>query len=433
MSVDVVAITVCVLLIVLLLSGLNIFVCLGFAGALGIFLIRGWVGLGAVPSLMFSQIDSFTLVAVPLFILMGNAIFHTGIGKDLFEALSKWTNRVPGGLAVASIFACAAFGAMCGVSIVGVVTIGVIAVPEMLNRGYDKKLAAGSITASGALAMLIPPSVLFILYGALANVSVGALFIGGIVPGVVMAVMMAIYVIVMVIRNPKLAPFSGPVSWGDRFRSLKRVWPSLILIFSVLGTIYLGVCTPTESGAIGTVGALLIGLIVYRSMKWETFKMVIKATVKTTSVVMIIVACALVFGRFLDLVHIPEQLASFCANVQASPLVSFGLIMLVMIILGMFIDGASMVIILTPILLPTVLALGFDPLWFGIMMVININIAVISPPVGLNLYALKSITPNIEMGEIISGTLPYIGIEIGALLLFMFWPEAIIWLPSLMR
>ena len=420
-------------LLVLIFLGCPIFVSLGMSGAIGILLMRGWAGISQAPLAMFGQLESFTLVAVPLFILMGEALFHTGIGGDLYGALSKWLRGLPGGLAVASIYACAIFGAMCGVSIAGVATIGVMAVPEMRKRGYETSFAAGSVTAAGALAMLIPPSLLFILYGELARESVGKLFIGGIIPGIILATMMSIYVIVRVIRNPSLAPKEmGGVTWREKFGSLTKVWPAVVLIALVLGTIYTGVCTPTESAAIGSAGAFIIAAVVYRAINVKSTREILRATLRTTGAICAILACAMIFSQFLNLVRIPDAIAAWAVSMEIPRYGVVIILMLFLILLGMFIDGASMVIVTTPIVLPAILALGFDSLWYGVVLLINLEMAVITPPVGLNLYTMKSVLPELDIGDIIRGTMPYVAIEVLCLLIFIFFPKLTLWLPSTM-
>ena len=424
---------VIVIVLALIFLGCPIFLSLGVSGVIGILITRGIVGLAQSPAMMFAQLDNFVLVAAPLYILMGEVLFITGIGRDLYEAFSRWLHWLPGGLAVASIFACAVFGAMSGVSIVAVAVIGVMAVPEMLKRGYDPSVAVGSVTAAGALAMLIPPSLLFILYGAEAHVSVARLFIGGIIPGIVLAIMMSIYVVIRVILKPDLAPrIAERITWKARFGSLSRVWPAVVLIVLVLGTIYTGVCTPTESAGIGAAGSYIIAAAVYRAVNWKTLRATLTATMRITGMICIIVACAMAFGQFLNTVRIPEILAEFCVGVPWPRVWVLMLLMFFLIILGMFIDGASMVIVTTPILLPAIIALGYDPLWYGIILVLNLEMAVITPPVGLNLYTMKSITEDIDMGQIIRGILPYVGIEFACLLIFIFSPQLTLWLPGLM-
>ncbi len=424
---------VMVLLFLLMGLGSPIFVSLGLSGLFGIYLITGIRGLFQLPASIFAQLDSFTLVAIPLFILMGEIIFITGIGKDIYNAFSKWLNKVPGGLAIASIYSCALFGAMSGVSIAGVATIGTMAVPEMLKRGYDKGLSAGSIAAAGALAVLIPPSISFILYGAISGESVGKLFIGGIIPGIVLATMMAIYVYVKVLRNPSLAPReSGHITFREKLASLKRLWPVLLLVVIVLGTIYTGIATPTEAGAIGVFGAFFIALV-YGKLNWNTFLSSLGKATHVTVIILIILASAYTFSQFLNLIRLPEMVAMWLTGLHLHRMIIMLIIMGVLIVLGCLIDGASLIIVTTPILLPTVTALGFSPLWYGILLVLNVEIAVITPPVGLNLYTMKGIVGDqISLGEIIKGTAPFIIVDILALLLFMFWPELALWLPGKM-
>ncbi len=424
---------VVVLLFLLMGLGSPIFVSLGLSGLFGIYLITGIRGLFQLPASIFAQLDSFTLVAIPLFILMGEIIFITGIGKDIYNAFSKWLNKVPGGLAIASIYSCALFGAMSGVSIAGVATIGTMAIPEMLKRGYDKGLSAGSIAAAGALAVLIPPSISFILYGAISGESVGKLFIGGIIPGIVLATMMAIYVYVKVLRNPSLAPREpGHITFREKLASLKRLWPVLLLVVIVLGTIYTGIATPTEAGAIGVFGAFFIALV-YGKLSWNTFLSSLGKATHVTVIILIILASAYTFSQFLNLIRLPEMVAMWLTGLHLHRMIIMLIIMGVLIVLGCLIDGASLIIVTTPILLPTVTALGFSPLWYGILLVLNVEIAVITPPVGLNLYTMKGIVGDqISLGEIIKGTAPFIIVDILALLLFMFWPELALWLPGKM-
>lgn len=434
MNVNLIIALTFLILMVLILLRTPIFLALGFAGVIGIILCRGPIGLTQAPLSVVAQISNFTLVAIPLYILLGEILFTTGIGPDLFEAAHRWLYRVPGGLAVASIFAAAVFGAMCGVSIAGVAVIGVIAVPEMLKRKYEPSLAAGAVTASGALAMLIPPSLLFILYASVSKCSVGELFIGGIVPGVFLAVLMALHVMIRVKFNPGLAPVPEErFTWSDRLSILKRLWPPLLLIFLILGTIYTGFCTPTEAAAVGCSGAFLIALFAYRSLNWNTLKRIFSATTRTSGSILLILACAFIFSQFLLYTRVPDLVSEFCTSLPLPPFAIILIIMLLFVFMGMFIDAASITIVSTPIFLPAIVALGYDPLWFGILLVMNMEMAVITPPVGLNLYTMKSIIPQLSLEAILRGALPYVFIEFAALLPFVFYPEAALWLPRLMK
>ena len=422
------------LLLGLILIKCPIFISLGLAGFIGIYLCAGVTGLMQAPFSIMQQLHNFVLVAVPLYILMGEVLFITGIGEELFEVANKWFGNIPGGLAMASIFAAAIFGAMSGISIAGVAVIGVMAVPEMLKRKYNKSLAAGAVASSGALAMLIPPSLLFILYAAVSEVPVNKLFIGGIVPGLFLVIAMMSYVYVSVIRNPDLAPrMKEKVAWKERFFVLKRLWTALLLILAVLGTIYTGVCTATEAAAVGALGSFLIAIFIYKTLRWRSLRQILAATSRTTAAVLLIAACAFIFSQFIVYTRVPDLVAHFCLSLQWSPVWIVILIMVIFIIVGMFVDGGTLILVTTPIILPTIIALGYDPLWYGIVIVLKTEMAVIMPPIGLNLYTLKSIVPDLNMSEIMRGVLPYIALEFIVLLIFIFIPQLALWLPGQMK
>ena len=434
MSFNVITIITIIAFLVLLFIGTPVFASLGLAGVLGILLLRGPEGLLAIPSVMYDRLRSFTLVAVPLFILMGEVVSHSGMGAELYTLGSRWLNRLPGGLAMASIVACAVFGAMCGVSIAGAATIGAFAIPEMLNRQYDKRLATGSVAAAGALALLIPPSLGFILYGEVADESVGMLFIGGIIPGIVLASMMMAYVGIRVRVHPELAPpIREVVTWKLRFSSLARIWPALILIFAVLGTIYLGIATPTEAAAVGCLFSFFLAHFVYKSLNWQVIKRIYRSAILTTGMILLIFVCAFFFGYVLTLLMIPQWLVKFISAAGWSTWQVLAAIMGMLIVMGMFVDAVSVILISTPLLLPIIEFLGYSRLWFGIVMVITLEMAVITPPVGLNLYTIKGIAPeDIALTDIIRGALPFVAVEIACLAIFVACPSLALWLPRTM-
>jgi len=415
----------------LLALGVPIFASLGLAGTIGILLLKGPDGLQAIPTVMYDKMRSFVLVAVPLFILMGQVIFFSGMGGDLYTLGSRWLSRLPGGLAMGSVAACTIFGAMCGVSVAGAATIGSFAIPEMLQRGYDKRLATGSVAAAGALALLIPPSVGFIIYGEIADVSVGSLFIGGIVPGLVLALLMCLYIWLRAWMHPEVAPPSTEVvTWKLRLASLKRVWPGLVLIFAVLGTIYLGVATPTQAAAIGFFVSLLIARFYYKSLDWSAVVNVARSTMLTTGMILIIFASAMFFGYVLTLLKLPDYIVDFISAAGWPAWLTLAVIMGILIVLGCFVDAVSVITVSTPLLLPTIEMLGYSPLWFGIVMGITLEMAVITPPVGLNLYTIKGIAPpEVSLNDIIMGSLPFVGVEILCLVLFVAFPALALWLP----
>ncbi len=428
-----ITIIIIVLFFVFLAMGMPVFGALGISSVIGIYLLLGPRGLGAVPGVIYDRLNSFTLVAVPLFILMGEIIFVTDIGSDIFTAASLWLNRLTGGLAMASVVSAAIFGALCGVSIAGAATIGSFAIPEMLKRGYSKSMATGPVTAAGALALLIPPSLAFILYGEVADESVGKLFIGGIVPGITLAFMMIIYIGIVCKLNPKLAPkLTDVVTWKMRFRSLVRIWPSLVLIFLVLGGIYFGVCTPTEAAAVGCVGSFLINLH-RRTLNWTVIQGIFMKTILTSGMILFIFTSALLFGYVLTLLEAPQNLIMILEKAHLSHWMTLTFAIGVLILMGMFMDIVSVILISTPLLLPIILNLGYNSLWYGIIVGITCEMAVITPPVGLNLYIIKGVSPDyISLNDIIAGALPFVFVELACLIIFIAFPELCLWLPGKM-
>jgi len=429
-----IALIVIVLFLIFLFMGTPIYAALGLAGTIGILILRGPDGLQSIPTIMYDKLRSFILVSVPLFILMGEVIFRSGMGGELYTLGSRWMNRLPGGLGVASIFACTIFSAMCGVSVAGAATVGSFAIPEMTKRGYDKSLAAGSVAAAGALALLIPPSIGFIVYGEVADESVGMLFIGGIVPGLILSLMMVIYVITLAWFKPELAPMSKDnITWKSRIASLSKIWPALALIFAVLGSIYLGIATPTQSAAIGFSFSLILARFVYKKLNWSIFCDILRASMLTTGMIMLIFVCAMFFGYVLTLLKLPQYLTQFIVNSGWPPWLSISAVMALLFLLGMFVDAVSVIAISTPLLLPIVTMLGYSPLWFGIVMGITLQMAVCTPPVGLNLYVIKGVSPpEISLSDIIRGVSPFIIIQIICLVLFIVFPKLALWLPETM-
>ncbi|MDX9821978.1 MAG: TRAP transporter large permease subunit [Syntrophales bacterium] len=429
---NIIAVIVIASLILLLFMGVPIFAALGLSGVVGIFILKGPDGLQAIPTVMFDKLNSFVLVAVPLFIMMGQVIFFSGMGKDLYTLGSRWLSRLPGGLAMGSVAACTIFGAMCGVSVAGAATIGSFAIPEMLKRGYDKRLATGSVAAAGALALLIPPSVGFIIYGEIADVSVGMLFIGGIVPGLLLAFMMCLYIGILASLRPEVAPpVKETVTWKLRWMSLGQVWPGLLLIFAVLGTIYLGIATPTQAAAIGFVVSLFIAHFVYGSLNRRSFVTVARTTMLTTGMILIIFVCAMFFGYVLTLLKLPDHIMEFIGAAGWPSWLTLTVIMGMLIVLGCFVDAVSVITISAPLLLPTIELMGYSPLWFGIIMGVTLEMAVITPPVGLNLYTIKGIAPpEVSLNDVIFGAIPFVAVEIVGLALLVSFPSISLWLPT---
>ncbi len=424
---------VVIVMLILLAGGFPIFMALGISGVLGLYLSKGTALLGLAATSFFGQLNSFELIALPLFILMGQALTKTPIGEDLFETASKWLTWIPGGLAIASVGACTVFGAVSGVSIAGVAAIGSLAVPQMIGRGYDRGLAAGAVVTAGALAMLIPPSVPFIIYSAVSGESVAKLFIGGIVPGLVIATLLSVSIIVRVLLNPKLALRTSvtKATWRERLISLGRIWHAALLIALVLGSIYTGFATPTEASAVGAAGAFAIAGLVYRVLDPAKIMEILRDCLRVSASILLIIGCAKIFGDYLNMVRLPQHLTQFLLELHLPDIVVLFVIMALLIVLGMFVDAVSLIVVTTPILLPLITAMGFSSLWYGIVLVINLELAVVTPPVGLNLYTLRSVCPLLSIEEIIRSSIPFVMIEIVALVLFTLFPALSLWLPEL--
>jgi len=426
-------IVVLLVLIVLITVGAPIFLALGLSGLLGLYMARGSMAFFFAPSSLFGQLNAFELIALPLFILMGSFLGATPVGSSLFTAAVRWLNWLRGSLAISSVGASAMFGAVSGVSLAGVAAVGSIAVPQMLDRGYSRSLAAGSVVSAGALAMLIPPSVPFIIYGSVASVSVADLFIGGIVPGILLALALSVFIYVRVRLNPSEAPVSQErFTWKQRWSSLANIWHAALLVFAVLGSIYSGLATPSEAAGIGALGAFLIATIVFRSLSWAKFMEIVGTTARISGAILLIMGCAKIFGDYLNMVRVPQLLTGALISSGLPTWAILLAIMLLLILLGMIVDAVSLIVVTTPVLLPLITALGYDPLWFGIIMVLNLEIAVVTPPVGLNLYALRSVCPELRVEEIIRSALPFVIVQFLVLMLFVFVPSLSLWLPGLM-
>ncbi|NGM86143.1 TRAP transporter large permease subunit [Parapusillimonas sp. SGNA-6] len=417
---------------VLLFIGVPIFASLGVSSMLGMVLYGGLDGLNVIPSILHRGLASYSLICIPLFILMGEVMARTSIGGRLYTLFYLWMNRLPGSLAIASVGSSAVFGAMSGVSVAGAATIGRVAIPEMLKRNYDAGLAGGSVAAAGSLALLIPPSIGFVLYGEMADQSIGKLFTAAVLPGLLLTGLMMAYLFVLVRLRPSMAPAeAGQISWSQRFQALKEVWAPILLILLVLGTIYFGVATPTEASGLGAIGAFIVALL-YRELNWATTVEIFRATIVTSGMILLILIAALLFGYIMTRLMIPQMLITWVTELAQPAWVVLLMVLFFLLIIGMFLDIVSVILISTPILLPVILALGFSPIWFGVILVIMCEMAVITPPVGLNLYVIKGIAPQISLNDIIRGALPFVLVEALAVLILTVFPQIALWLPGFM-
>lgn len=427
--------TIFLLIVVLFFSLLflcvPIFAALGVASILGFVLHGGFSSLETIPDILHRGLVSYSLLAVPLFILMGEVMAKTTIGSRLFNMFSCWANRLPGGLGVASVASSAVFGAMSGVSVAGAATVGRFAIPEMLKRGYSPSLAGGTVAAAGALALLIPPSIGFVLYGEVAGQSVGKLFMAAVLPALLLTLMMMGYVILIAVFCPDKAPREvRRIGWRERWRALLDIWAALLIVLLVLGSIYFGIATPTEAAGIGAIGAFLVAGV-YRELSWAMVRDVLRSTAVTSAMILLILAAALMFGHVMTRLMIPQQIVMMVVGMDQPQWVVLGFILFFLLIVGMFLDIVSMIVITTPILLPVIMAMGIDPIWFGVVLILTCEMAVITPPIGLNLYVIKGISSNLSMAQIIKGALPFVFIELAAILLLIAFPQIALFLPGL--
>src|SRR6058998_2876840 len=410
--------------------GFEVSLSLGLVGVLGLLWLKGFtVGLGVVGSIAWSNATSFSFLAVPLFVFMSGILLHSGIGKGLYTAVARWVSFLPGGLAVASIFSCAIFAAISGSSVATAATIGLIAIPEMERRGYARPLIFGSLAAGGTLGILIPPSIPMIIYGVMTETSIGHLYAAGIVPGVVLALLFAGFVVGYAVLWPDAAPRVAEDRGGvlDKLRSIYEVAPVALLIVVVLGSMYAGIVTPTEAAAVGSLVSLLLAAA-FRRLTWRTLRDAFQATIRTTSMVMLIIIFASIFSHVIALIGAPKALFGLGLPRWAF----FAALFAVLLVIAYALEELSVMIIILPILFPLVTGLGFDPIWFGVIMVVWLEIGFITPPVGLNLFVIQGLMPGLSGRQITLGTTPFVVLMILLVVLLFLVPDLALWLPRQM-
>lgn len=420
-------------LVILLAIGIPIAFAMLAIAAVGIILTWGPQGLLVLFNTAYAEGTSYLLLAVPLFIFMANILKFSGLADKLYEVVYRWMGGLRGGLAMGTVVICAIFAAMAGISSVATISMGLIALPSMLQRKYDKVMAVGCINAGGALGILIPPSILMILYGNMAEVSIGRLFAGGMLPGILLAAIFVIYIGVRCFFQKDLGPaVTERYTWGDKFRSLKGVILPVSLVVLVLGVIYTGVATPTEAAGVGAGGAVLTAMI-HRQLTMARMWQALKDTLSLTVMVFWIIIGAVSFTTFLAYAGIQDMLQEAIVSMDINRWIILIAIQLVFFVLGMFLDPAGIILLTTPIFVPIINHLGFDPLWFGVLFIINMEMAYITPPFGFNLFILKSVVPpQVTMADIYRSVGPFVLLQALCLAMVMLWPEIATWLPSIM-
>ena len=422
----------CLLLGGLLLFGVPVAFSLAVAGAVGLFMVSGWDSLvGILETTTLSSVSAYEMVSIPMFILMAEFVILSGIANGLFEAASLWVGRVRGGLAMATALAGAGFGAISGSSTASAATLASTSLPAMLRQGYDPRLASGVVAISGTLAMLIPPSVALVLYGVIADISVGKLLIAGVIPGLIVtaAIMLTVYVIVLF--DPEAAPLAVAVPWRVKFASLKKLSPMLLLFGLITVCIYTGLSTPTEASAIGAIGALVLAV---RSGNFNgaAFMSACSRSAQTTCMILLIIVGAHIFGYFFTLTRTTYSIVNWVAAQPLDPFVILSIILFGYIILGCVMDQAAILILTVPVVLPVIKTLGFDPVWFGVIVVVTAELGMVTPPVGLNVFVVSK-TTGMPLGTVFRGIWPHVIAHILILILLTAVPGLVMWLPSHMQ
>ena len=419
-----------------ILCGVNVMVALGIVGMTGLYFLAGFTAASStLSSIFFTVTHSFHFSVVPMFLLMGYFAMRAGIGKDLFEAATRWLGRLPGGLAIAITGGAAAFGAASGSSVGTATLFTKLALPQMLERGYDKSLASASIAISGTLAVMIPPSALMVVYGILTDSSIGQLLLAGLIPGLVFTVLIALATMVTVLIKPELAPRSDVTyTWSEKFYSLRLVGPLVIVIVTIIGGLYIGVFTPTEAGAIGALVTLVMAIIRHRGFSGVRLTGVLLDTVQTTSMIFAIIICALVFSRFLAFSGLSQYISDVLTNADVNRWVIVAIIAGLYILLGMMMDAPALLAITLPVTYPIMIDLGFDPIWFGVFVVLLAELGAVTPPVGINCFVVKGAAGKlIELEDVFRGLLPYIIVCLIMLVLICVFPQMALYLPQTMR
>ncbi|MCL6477471.1 MAG: TRAP transporter large permease [Peptococcaceae bacterium] len=418
-------------LVILLFAGMNIgfaMLSVGFAGFAAA--VNLDAALGLLKSNPFNTTANFSLSVIPLFVMMGQFAYHSGLSTDLYKACYKWLGRMPGGLAIATIGACAGFSAICGSSTATAATMGTVCLPEMRKYKYANSLSTGSVAAGGTLGILIPPSVGFILYGITAEQSIGKLFAAGFLPGALLTLYYMATIVISVKRNPGLGSKGEHFTFREKLSAIKGIAGVMALFIIVIGGIFGGIFTPNEGAAVGAIGAFIF-MVARGKCTLETVKQALLDTVKTSSMIFMIIIGAFIFGYFLTVTKLPLSLAEAILNLNASPYVVLILILALYCLMGCIMDSLAMILLLVPIFLPVIMKLGMDPVWFGVLMVMIMETGLITPPVGMNVFVVGGVAKDVPMQTIFKGIFPFLIALLLAVATVMIFPQIALFLPSI--
>ncbi len=431
LSNDAIGVIGCIALIVLVFAGVRIYVAAALVGLIGMVTMIGWeAGAGLVGTIPHSKSVNYTLSVLPLFILIGYLAFHAGMTQTLFDAAKKWLGWLPGGLAIATIFAVAGFSAVSGAATAAAAVFARVAIPEMLKANYDRRMAAGVTAAGATLDSLIPPSAIMVVYAIIVEASIGKLLIAGFIPGLISALCYCLIVITWSLWNPAAGkPISG-FTWRERFASIPGTFPVIAVVVIIFASMLFGWATPTEAGALGAFVVFIAAML--NRMKLSQLNDALLETAKLTVMIFAIIWGILIFVRFLGYAGVPEHFSEWVVNLPMPPWAVMIGILAVYLILGCFMDGIGMLLLTLPVFYPAVIKLGYDPIWFGIVVVKMCGVCLITPPIGLSCFVVGAVRRDIPLSDIFRGTLPFVIADFIAIAIFMIWPEVITWLPDQM-
>jgi tripartite ATP-independent transporter DctM subunit len=399
-------------------------------GFFGLWFLRGYDPAAALSATtVVGHLINYNLLVLPLFLMMGFFAYYAGITRDLYWAARQWLGHLPGGLAIATVIGCAGFAAACGASTASAAVMGRVALPELKKYGYDDKVSTGCVAAGGTMAIMIPPSVLMVIYGFIAEESIGALLLAGILPGLLQAASYTVMLLLRFKHNPALGPAITGITWAERVRSLAGVWGMVTLILLVMGSMYTGLATPTEAAGVGALGALLLAL---PRLTWQTFWSAMIETARTTAMIFAIVAGVLIYVHFLGFTGMPAAVADWIVHLNLPTWIVLIGILALYLVLGMFLDGIGMILLTVPIILLTIKLLGIHPVVFGVLVIRMVEIGLMTPTVGLNVYVLKGVAPNVSMGDIFRGCGWFVFVDIINVALLMAFPIIILLIPMTM-
>jgi len=422
---------VLVITLVMLLSGAPVAFGLGAISIVFLIIFHGIDSLHVVAETFYAGLSDFTLVAIPMFVMMGAAIGSSPAGKDLYEALDRWLYRVPGGLVISNLGACALFAALTGSSPACCAAIGKMGIPEMRKRGYPDDVATGSICAGGTLGILIPPSITFILYGIATETSIGRLFLAGVVPGLMLTGLFILWTVFIIWKRGFHAHAANfRYSWKEKFQSIPKVAPFLAIVISVIYVLYGGIATPSEAAGVGAALCMVMAVLIYRMWRPKQWWQILRDTTRESVMILMIIAAAVLFGYMLTSLYLTQTLAQGIADMHVNRWVLMGMINVFLLVCGFFIPPAAIILMTAPILYPIIKVAGFDPVWFGVIMTINMEIGLIHPPVGLNIYIVNAIAPDVPITKVMWGTIPYALCMMLQIVILCVFPDIATWLPD---